>query len=293
MKEFKSFYKSIDNRKANTWCNYTERLDTYGCGCQHNCNYCYAKSLLNFRGLWNSQSPSVADIYKIGAKIKSISKNTVIKLGGMTDCFQPIELTENVTYDTIKLLNYHKIHYLIVTKSHLVTDGKYLEIYNKNLAHFQITVTNTNDENSLLYEKASPPSKRIKSIETLYKLGFDVSVRLSPFIDENIDYDILNSINCDKILIEFLKVNHFIKKWFKIDYSDYMVKYGGYIHLPLFKKAALLKNITGFSQLSVGEYVYDHYLYFRDNVNYNSQDCCNIDFEKKQIPNYIQLKIFN
>ena len=36
------YYSNIDNRKFNTWCLYTQRLDTYGCGCQHDCNYCYA-----------------------------------------------------------------------------------------------------------------------------------------------------------------------------------------------------------------------------------------------------------
>ena len=47
MKEFKSFYKTIDNRKYNTWCKYTKILDTYGCGCQHDCSYCYARDIAN------------------------------------------------------------------------------------------------------------------------------------------------------------------------------------------------------------------------------------------------------
>lgn len=74
MKEFNSFYKEIDNRKANTWCKYTKRLDTYGCGCQHDCNYCYAKSLLSFRNLWDAKNPRVANIKKIENKIKKYQK---------------------------------------------------------------------------------------------------------------------------------------------------------------------------------------------------------------------------
>jgi DNA repair photolyase len=291
MKEFKSFYNSIDDRKANTWCNYTKRLDTYGCGCQHDCSYCYSKSLLDFRGLWNASEPSGANLYKIQAKIKQHPRNEVLKLGGMTDCFQPLELKKEITYYTIKLLNYYKIHYLIVTKSHHVTNTKYLEIYDKNLAHFQVTITNTDDKKCLESEKASLTSKRIKSIEKLHKLGFDVSIRLSPFVEGNINFDILNSIKCDKILVEFLKVNHFIKKWFKIDYSDYMVKYGGYRHLPLYKKLILLKKINGFNQISVGEYVSDHHDYFKKNINYNKTDCCNLNYSKKVVPQYKQLAL--
>jgi hypothetical protein len=38
-------------------CLYPTRIDTYGRGCEHNCCYCYAKSLLSFRNLWNEDNP--------------------------------------------------------------------------------------------------------------------------------------------------------------------------------------------------------------------------------------------
>ena len=77
-------------------------------------------------------------------------------------------------------------------------------------------------------------------------------------------------------MIEFLKVNHWVKKWFNIDYSPYSLSYGGYDHLQLDHKIKLVSKITGFEQVSVGEYVKDHYEYFRDNVNHNKTDCCNL-----------------
>lgn len=276
MEEFKSFYKEVDNRKFNTWCKYTKRLDTYGCGCSHDCKYCYAKSLLHFRGLWNSKDPSVADIKKIENRIKKLPQGTIVRLGGMTDCFQPCELEYRTTYETIKLLNKYNIGYLIVTKSHIVADDEYIGIMRKDLAHIQITVTTTDDSLSLKYENASVPSERIKAIEKLQALGFDVSVRLSPFIPEFVDIDKINAIKCDKILIEFLKVNTWVKKWFDIDYRAYTLKCGGYSHLPLHIKIDFVKKITGYREVSVGEYVKEHYEYFRNNVNYNKDDCCNL-----------------
>jgi DNA repair photolyase len=278
MKEFKSFYKEVKNRKFNTWCKYTTRLDTYGCGCQHDCGYCYAKSLLSFRGLWDAKNPSITNIANIYNTIDLSMLGRVLRMGGMTDCFQPLEIKNRVTYKTLRFLNMFKIHYLIVTKSDLVADDKYIDIYDKKLAHFQITITTTDDKKSLEYEKASSPSKRIKAVEKLYKLGFDVSVRLSPFIENNINLSIINNINCDKILIEFLKVNHWIKKWFNINYEQYSVKYGGYSHLTLDKKIDLVNKINMFNQKSVGEYVDTHYKYFKKNVNYNEHDCCNLRF---------------
>ena len=223
MGEFKSFFKEVGGNEGDK-CNYKTRLDTYGCGCQHDCSYCYAKSLLSFRNLWNAESPSVANIKEIEKIVKKVPRGTIIRLGGMTDCFQPIELKHRVTYNTIKLLNKYKIGYLIVTKSHLVANDEYLEIYDKDLAHFQVTVTTLDDELCKTYEKASAPSKRIEAILKLQGLGFDVAIRLSPIIDEYMDYEKLNSLGINKAIVEFLRVNHRIKKRFDIDYSEYVVK---------------------------------------------------------------------
>jgi DNA repair photolyase len=272
---FHSPYKQLD-RKINTWCKYTKRLDTYGCGCQHDCDYCYAKSLLSFRGFWNAKEPAIASIKEIRNNICKLSRNDIVRIGGMTDCFQPIEKLKHITYDTIKLLNNHKINYLIVTKSDLVATDDYLDIYSKDLAHFQITITSTSKND---YEKAPEPKKRIKAIEKLQNMGFDVSVRLSPFIPKNIDLKILNNINCKKILIEFLKVNYNIKNWFNINYSEYSLKYGGFEHLELTRKIDLQEKITGFKEKSIGEYVEDHFKYFRDNINFNKDDCCNLNLK--------------
>ena len=80
----------------------------------------------------------------------------------MTDCFQPIEATHKIAYETIKYLNQNRIHYLIVTKSDLIATDEYMSILDKELAHIQITVTTTDDDLSLSYEKAVVPSRRIK-----------------------------------------------------------------------------------------------------------------------------------
>jgi len=285
--EFNSAYKQLD-RKVNTWCKYTKRLDTYGRGCQHACNYCYAKSLLDFRGFWNEKLPSNSNLLKIKNSVKNLQTGDIVRMGSMTDCFQPIETKNKITFNTIKILNQFRIQYLIVTKGALVSNDEYLKIYDKKLAHFQVTITSTSKNN---YEKSSSPEERIQSIEKLQSLGFDVAVRLSPFIYQNIDYKVLNSIKCDKILVEFLKVNHNIKKWFDIDYSEYNFKSGGYEHLHLDKKIELLKNITGFEQITIGEYVKEHHEYFKENVNFNKNDCCNLT-NNRIVTNEKQLTLF-
>lgn len=275
--EFKSFYKTVGGGEGQK-CHYPTRLDTYGCGCQHDCSYCYAKSLLDFRKLWNPTDPSVADIKKIRRTIeKKIESGSIVRLGGMTDCFQPLEKIIRNTYHTIEALNEKKVGYLIVTKSDIVADDEYIELMDKDLAHIQITVTTLDDLFYLEkgYEKAALPSNRIEAIKKLQKEGFDVAIRLSPLIEEYMDFDNLNSLGINKAIVEFLRFNSWISKWFDVDDSEYTISEGGYKHLPLEHKIRILNRIH-IPNISVCEDVQEHYDYWKEHFNPNSNDCCNL-----------------
>lgn len=283
-REYKNFYKVVTGNEGRK-CNYPTRLDTYGCGCSHNCSYCYAKGLLDFRGFWNPENPSVADLERVKRRIEMIEKEhnnspnperIVLRLGGMTDCFQPCEKTYRITYETIKALNKAKIEYLIVTKSALVADDEYMAVMDKDLAHIQVTITTLDDELAKTYEHCSSPSDRVKAVEKLAEAGFDVCVRLSPFIPQYMDMEKLAEIKCDKILVEFLRSNSWIRRWFNIDYSEYTLKHGGYRHLPLEKKLEYIKTVKGFKEITVCEDEDTAYQYWKDNFNPNKKDCCNL-----------------
>lgn len=278
MKEFKSFYKEVKAGEGER-CHYPTRLDLYGCGCAHDCNYCYAKSLLDFRGLWNPEDPSVADINKVCKRLDKIEKGSVLRLGGMTDCFQACEKERKVTYQAIKEMNKRGIGYLIVTKSGLVGEDEYMEIYDKGLAHIQVTVTCLDDDFYLKkrYEKAPLPSKRIEAIKRLQDAGFDVAIRLSPLMEEYMDFDKLNSLEIRKGIVEFLRINHWIEKWFDVDVEKYRVQEGGYNHLPLNEKIRIVNRIKGMD-ISVCEDVSSHYEYWKRHFNPNKGDCCNLRF---------------
>lgn len=283
-KEYKSFYKTVTGNEGDK-CPHSTRLDTYGCGCQHDCNYCYAKSLLNFRGLWDAKEPSVANIESIHRKIKGAIKKqelipgkSILRLGGMTDCFQPCEEEYRVTLETIKLLNQYNIGYLIVTKSELIAHQEYLDVLDKNLAHIQITVTTLDDDFFLSkgYEKASIPSARIRALLKLQELGYDVAIRLSPLIPEYMNFDKLNSLGIKKAQVEFLRVNGWIQKWFTdIDYSNHTLKQSNYRHLPLDMKKEIISKIT-IPEISVCEDESEAYDYWKYKFNPNPDDCCNL-----------------
>lgn len=278
MKDFKSISKTVGGNEGDK-CKYPVRLDTYGCGCSHDCSYCYAKSLLEFRGLWHPESPAVGDMAKISKQVQKLPRQ-VIRLGGMTDCFQPVEAIHKITYKTIRLLNRHRIPYLIITKPPMVAEEEYLALMDKKLAHIQFTLTFTDDE---LYkrvgiEKAPLPSWRIRAIEKLEEHGFDTCIRLSPYIPEFIDIGVLGAIRCDKVLVEFLRVNHWIRKWLggKCDLSPYTRTFHGYDHLPFEKKRELVAKMGTAHTITVCDFEPEYLNYWKKQFNPNPDDCCNL-----------------
>ena len=278
MPSIKKFWALYNTVGWGEWekCLYPTRLDTYWQWCSHNCSYCYARSLLAFRWLRHPNNPKFIDLktaYKIIAE--EIPKWQVTRLWGMTDCFQPVEAVHRITYNVLKAFNHYKKPYLIVTKSDLIARDDYIEVLDPKLAHIQITITSTDDELAASYENATPPSKRIEAIEKLASLWYDVQIRLSPFIPQYVEINKINAIKCDKIIVEFLRVNGFIKQRFKIDYSDYTLKELGYNHLPLEKKISLISKIKK-PQISLCEDVEAHYQYRKEHFNHNPEDCCNL-----------------
>lgn len=151
-----------------------------------------------------------------------------------------------------------------------------MEILDKDLAHIQITVTTLEDERAWSYEKASPPSKRIDAIKLLQEAGFDAAIRLSPLVEEFMDFDKLASFGIERGIVEFLRINAWIRKWFpEVDYSRYTHRQGGYCHLPLEEKIRVVEKLK-IPKLSVCEDVTEHYEFWKEYVNPNKEDCCNL-----------------
>lgn len=278
-REYLGFLKTVEGNEGSK-CHYPTRLDTYGCGCGHDCSYCYAKDMIiNMSGeeQWDPLHPKIADTWRIENRIKrgELKTGDIVRLGGLTDCFQPAELKYRATLETIKILNKYGIGYLIVTKSHFVANPEYLEVMDPKLAHIQVTVTTMDEELCAKYEKASAPRKRVEAIETLQSLGYDTFFRLSPYIDGWMDFDLMNQVKCDKCLVEFLRVNTTIARRFGVTTDAFTVRDASYMHYPLEHKLEVLSRIK-IMQVTVCDDCTEHYDYFRDHYNPNQDDCCNL-----------------
>lgn len=278
LREFKSYLKDVGGNEGDV-CNYNVRLDTFGCGCAHNCSYCYARSLLDFRGLWHPEKPKVADINKIKQQINGFKRGQIIRMGGMTDCFQPLEKYARVSYQAIKYMNSRGVGQLIVTKSPLIAEPEYLQILHPQLAHIQFTITST-DNNVLkdIEQGARPFEERVAAIEKLQAAGFDVQIRLSPYIPQLVDVEKIKAIKCDKMLIEFLRVNSWIKKWLGnyINPEDYSRTFHGYDHLPFEVKREAVKAFEGSKRVTVCDFEPEYLDYWKKEYNPNPKDCCDL-----------------
>lgn len=173
-------------------CFYPFKVDTYGKGCSNDCLYCYAKSVLSFRKLWDSDNPAkadISDIRKIFSDVLDKGKHTKFydilsaripaRLGGMTDCFGDVEIKNRRTREIIKMLNEYNYPYLILTKNKLILE--YSDILRKDLGYIQFTITTPYDEKAKIFEPhASLTSERLSALRTFSDAGFWTAARINP-----------------------------------------------------------------------------------------------------------------
>lgn len=102
-------------------CLYPTRLDTYWQWCSHNCSYCYARALLDFRWLRHPENPKFIDLkeaYRIIAR--EIPKDQITRLWWMNDWLfstrwensqNHIQRSESIQQMQKTIFDYHKIRF--------------------------------------------------------------------------------------------------------------------------------------------------------------------------------------
>ena len=247
--EFKAPFKIPDTGIEASICHYPIRLDIYGNGCGHDCTYCYSKSINHFFQRWDKEDPQEANIDKIRETLykifetdkkdkmrKHLETRVPIRLGGMTDMFQPVELERKRMLELLELLNEYNYPAIIVTKgSALIDNHQYLKELSKGNYLLQVTITTDNDIYSEISEPGSMVStERIRLIKQLKEYQVPVQGRISPlFPIVPIGHDIFDQTSprlnyftlelVDKIIeagafhiiTEFLRLSGFCKNFFK------------------------------------------------------------------------------
>ena len=230
-----------------TRCYYPFKVDTYGCGCSNDCLYCYARSVLSFRNLWDAADPSqadISDIRKIFSAVFDKNKQTKFteilkakipaRLGGMTDCFGDVEKTARRTREVIKMLNEYDYPYLILTKNKLITE--YIDILRKDLGYIQFTITTPRDDKAAIFEpQASSTSERLAALRAFSDAGFWTAARINPLfpihkdgyytgsvlVKDKFDYfdwelvDMIGAARAGTLIAGFLRLSTWNLRWIK------------------------------------------------------------------------------
>lgn len=155
-------------------------------GCEHGCVYCYSPSVLKDKLLadtWGKVVRAKQNIVEVLAREVKHKPKGVVGVSTVTDPYQPVEASLELTRKCIETLSKHDFPISIQTKSSLVLRDSDLIVPKK----FDVGVTITTmdrDLAGLIEPKASPPDARAQVLEEFASRGVDTWIFLGPIIPE-------------------------------------------------------------------------------------------------------------
>jgi DNA repair photolyase len=169
-------------------------------GCEHGCAYCFARISHEFLGFSAGLDFESKIMVKENAPEllrKELSsrkwKPQKIALGGVTDCYQPVERRLQVTRRCLAVLAEFRNPVSITTKNALIVrDLDWLrELATHRAVHANISITTLDTELARKLEpRAASPKQRLVAIDTLAQAGVPVGVLVAPAIPAINDHDI-------------------------------------------------------------------------------------------------------
>ena len=186
--------KLVNSNATCQQCLYSFEIDSYGRGCVHNCVYCYAKAQLTVHGYWNSPIPVPIDINELrqifytvfetgkASKWREIIERRIpIRVGSMSDSFMWSDLKFKVTQEMLKIFNFYRYPYTIITRSDLVAHDDYLKLIDPRIGTVQYSISSTNDELNRLIEPGAPSAlRRLKALKAISESSILTAVRINP-----------------------------------------------------------------------------------------------------------------
>lgn len=163
----------------------------------------------------------------------------VIGLGTMTDPYQPIEKSTELTRRCLELIARSKCRVSVHTKSDLVVRD--IDIIGQmEGAEVGVTITTHEDTMAMGFEAhAPPPSRRLEALKALLDAGVDAYALIAPMIpmvtDSSLEglMDALHSIGLKKVMIDRLRLRQGM-----IEHLTSLPVFDGELDRHLFKEKA-------------------------------------------------------
>jgi len=147
-------------------------------GCSHRCAYCYITSYIP-RAFDCRPKDNLLD--RLCREIRRLNRKIPIVIASSSDPYVPIEMSTNLTRDTLRLLTQSGFKVLLVTKSNLVTRD--VDIIKRARCSVSMTITTLQTEMAKLLEPSAPsPDERLGAIKMLTEASIPCSIRVDPII---------------------------------------------------------------------------------------------------------------
>ncbi len=155
-------------------------------GCAHGCTYCYARAYVRDAEVareWGLLVKIRINLTDVLIKDVGRLKPGVVGLATITDPYQPIEASQHLSRESLKILLRAGFRVDIQTKSPLVLrDIDVLKRW-RDRVEVGLTITTLRDEVAAIIEPgAPPPSERAKALRELSASGITTWVFLGPII---------------------------------------------------------------------------------------------------------------
>ena len=191
--------KSAISKNSSPDIDFDASLNPYR-GCTHGCAYCYARPTHEYLGFsagldFETRVLVKADMPQLLRKElnRQSWKPQVIAMSGVTDAYQPVERSLEITRNCLRVLAEYRNPVAIVTKSGLVTrDADLLaELAAFDAAAVNLSITTLDPKLARSLEpRAANPLQRLRAIETLARAGVPVGVMVAPVIPGLNDHEI-------------------------------------------------------------------------------------------------------
>jgi len=169
-------------------------------GCEHGCSYCYARPTHSYLGLSPGLDFETVIIAKRGLAetlrkelARPAYRPSMIVIGSVTDCYQPVERELKITRSLIEVLREARHPFSLVTKSSGVERDLDLiaPMAADKLAAIYVTITTLDAKLARQLEpRAASPQRRLRTIRALAEAGVPVGVSVAPqipFINDDME----------------------------------------------------------------------------------------------------------
>ena len=191
--------QSVISKNSSPDIGFTYSLNPYR-GCEHGCSYCYARPYHEYLGFNAGLDFETQLMVKRNApdllEREMAKKSWVpecLACSGVTDCYQPVERTFQITRECLRVLRDFRNPVGIVTKNALVTRDIDLlaELARWNASVVAISITTLDSELAGRMEpRASRPAARLEAIRELNEAGIPAGISLAPVIPGINDHEI-------------------------------------------------------------------------------------------------------